>query len=95
MGVVVLMRVQPNIDASSLICQTIYSIKILPSSIITYMHACMHARDGNYIIHVVTFVYRKYDFRIADCTECALLAEHKNSIPYQMAQSITSSLRRL
>ncbi|XP_064387744.1 uncharacterized protein LOC135335941 isoform X2 [Halichondria panicea] len=38
---------------------------------------------------------RKYDLRISDCTECILLAEHQNSIPYQMARTITDALCRL
>ncbi|XP_064387776.1 uncharacterized protein LOC135335965 [Halichondria panicea] len=38
---------------------------------------------------------RKYDFRISDCTECILLAEHQNSIPFQMARNITDALCRL
>ncbi|XP_064387648.1 uncharacterized protein LOC135335895 isoform X2 [Halichondria panicea] len=37
----------------------------------------------------------KYDLRISDCTECILLAEHENSIPYQMAETITNSMCRL
>ncbi|XP_064388004.1 uncharacterized protein LOC135336188 isoform X3 [Halichondria panicea] len=38
---------------------------------------------------------RKYDLRISDCSECILLSEHQNSIPYQMALTITNALCRL
>ena len=46
------------------------------------------------IITLILYL-RKYDFRISDCTECILLAEHQNSIPFQMARNITDALCRL
>ena len=39
------------------------------------------------------FPFRKYDLRIADCSEC-LLKEHEESIPYLIARDMTSSIRK-
>ncbi|XP_064388611.1 uncharacterized protein LOC135336680 [Halichondria panicea] len=38
---------------------------------------------------------QKYDLRMSECSQCILLAEHQNSNPYQMAQTITNALCRL
>ena len=49
-----------------------------------------------YVSHSLDLVitYRKYDFRISDCSECILL-EHVNSTPFKIAARIVNSLRRL